>query len=132
MRTHTATKIFSCPEINCSKSFISNDLLRRHLRNTHSNKDFNCNKCEKTYKSLTALKKHERIHDAIKRFVCEVCQLGFDISEQYKIHIRQHKQIQPYQCRICKKNFTSRSVCRRHRQTIHKDRNDDTNMEDDV
>lgn len=70
----------------------------------------------------------------ISRFTCPMCYASFDLSDPFKIHLRKHDNLKPFGCSYCFKQFSSRSVCRRHVQLMHENQKragDGDNDDDD-
>jgi hypothetical protein len=66
-----------CPQIDCTKSFVTLHYLQQHLRNVHLElKRLSCKYCTKTMASRSSLLRHMRtIHlgDPQKMFQCDLC-----------------------------------------------------------
>ncbi|CCD61338.2 C2H2-type domain-containing protein [Caenorhabditis elegans] len=63
-----------------------------------------------------------------------MCYASFDLSDPFKIHLRKHDNLKPFGCSYCFKQFSSRSVCRRHVQLMHENQKragDGDNDDDD-
>ena len=123
-RQRLDTDDFSCKE--CDNVYQSNDSLRRHIRNKHTeNSDeeivaiFECGECDKSYNSKDSLRRHQR-------------QQHPEVLVQTP-KIPDEKNNANYKCDECDKNFELRSSLVRHNRTKHpKDEGDAADSSDEI
>jgi uncharacterized Zn-finger protein len=89
----------------CSKNFVSNQNLMRHVQTVHKKiKPFQCNLCLKTFCENCYLKRHiKTVHEKIynKPFQCHICSKTFENHARLKIHVQTvHEKVKPFQCQI--------------------------------
>lgn len=123
--THSQVKKFKCPESDCSKSYVNNAHLKRHINNVHkqSNDIIQCEfeDCGAFFNSEYKLKLHiNKIHTGRCSVECGICSEKF----RRKINLRQHMYYvhtgnYNYNCskKDCKKGFHQLSHLKRHEKT---------------
>lgn len=106
-RYHSGKRDSVC--IMCDAGFQSKVLLRKHVRETHSNALYNCDRCPKKFMLQKYLDKHLLKHeaDAIssdgatkertakveKQHQCFICSLSFKTVQHLKTHMDAHQDI---------------------------------------
>jgi len=137
---HSSVKQVSCSD--CSQTFSSEQLHRRHRKLKHSAQTFECDVCEKELGNLNALRCHRKnVHSAKETptFVCEHCgseasqcdcnseqtkektvfcpECGKEmLSKNLSGHLHYHRQsaLRPFICQECSKTFTHAASLKRH------------------
>ncbi|XP_063683278.1 RB-associated KRAB zinc finger protein-like [Bolinopsis microptera] len=89
LRSHLKLKIFKCPEVECDKSFCTQQQCNNHALIHSGEKNFECTKCRKTFREKSTLKRHSRTHSQIKLYRCEVCHKSFSYASSLSVH-RKH------------------------------------------
>jgi len=76
----------------CSKRFQSHEILDRHMRKKHGERNLQCDMCEKRFKGLTELRVHKLIHlpDEEKPYQCDICGKRFCQSGQKRVHLKKY------------------------------------------
>lgn len=103
----------------------------RHVNNVHKNKrPFLCHFCGKAFKRGDALRQHQITHEEEERagggggaappYPCQQCGKGFRSHSHFLEHTAVHSNDRAFLCEICGASFKTRSVQRKHVQTIHK------------
>ncbi|XP_012278045.1 zinc finger protein 28 isoform X2 [Orussus abietinus] len=144
-KTHKRKDQHTCPE--CSATFNSPSLLRRHStvhtgerpytceicnrrfslieqlnfhRNFHKNPRHRCEICEKPFLRPSDIEKHMRTHTGEKPFNCNLCPKAFSQLAALHQHERTHTGDKPYTCEICGKGFSQKANMTKHFK-IHKE-----------
>ncbi|ELU15767.1 hypothetical protein CAPTEDRAFT_167265 [Capitella teleta] len=115
-------KSYQCPKCDYATSRKENYL--RHMNNIHLPvRPYLCDTCGKSFKRQDSLRTHAAVHlDRTKRqfpFKCYVCQKGLRSKAHLKEHLTTHSSQRAYLCEICGAAFKTRSVQRKHVQSIH-------------
>ena len=79
-----------------------------------------CKICSKRFLRNSALDKHLRIHSEVKPFSCSVCSKYFNLKENLNKHMKIHSGIKEFVCHVCNKMFTQKVNLNRHMYSIHK------------
>ena len=76
----------------CSKRFQSHEILNRHMRKKHGERNLQCDMCEKRFKGLTELRVHKLIHlpDEEKPYQCDICGKRFCQAGQKRVHLNKY------------------------------------------
>jgi len=104
--------------VKCHKNLRNKTILRQHIRNAHSEKQFTCDhfNCNYVGKTKPELESHEASHE--KKFDCNICEKLFSNKYQLKSHISiKHEDPDRFKCHVCDKRLNSRPNLRRHLQT---------------
>ena len=74
----------------CSKRFQSQEILDRHMRKKHGERNLQCDMCEKRFKGPSELRIHKRIHlpDEEKPYQCDICGKRFCQAGQKRVHLQ--------------------------------------------
>ena len=108
-------KKFKCNQ--CEFRSWTKNRLTSHLKNTHSDKRYQCNMCPATYKSKSGF-----LHHKIKkltgqfRFTCDICGAGAVTQQHLNIHKESHENIC---CPVCNKKLFRRSLLSQHMKYVH-------------
>ena len=109
-RVHEGSKKFMCDE--CGVTFWRNSNLRKHVKDTHAEKNFGCASC--SYKTVheRSLKYHiESVHEGKEPYKCNICNKGFSGEKNLKNHILTvHEDKKPFNCVICHLRFPSKGT----------------------
>jgi len=100
----------------CSKRFSTFRSLHRHRKNTHGEKNHNCNQCNKSFRSPEQVKMHEKRVHMSQNFICQHCGKNFSSSSSLKEHETRHALVA---CSICKQTFESREIKNLHVKQAH-------------
>ena len=135
-----------CPQ--CQKMFLTDKLLKIHLKMVHINRNLKCEQCGKLFKSRQYLKNHLKTHqeseecsiclgkfkdlkrhtfrfhksDRIEKvFKCEVnkCDKAFECIDYLNKHLKNHRESE--ECLICHGKFKD---LKRHTLRLHHDKLD--------
>lgn len=121
--THSQVKKFKCPEINCSKSYVNNAHLQRHIRLFHkqSNDIIQCDyeDCAAYFNSESKVKVHiNKIHTKkCYQFECDICSQQFWRKTKLRQHMFLHTGNYNYNCSKCEKGFLQLGHLKRHEKT---------------
>ena len=110
---------FPCTQ--CDKSFVSGDVLTRHVTNKHDPKSNSCPLCDAGFLDNNLLKGHMRsAHGKDKSYTCDECQRSFSESHALKRHVRiVHLKEKRHVCEHCGKGFAIPFILRQHIQSAH-------------
>lgn len=109
---------FQCS--HCSKKFLTNNLLKEHLRK-HINK-YKCSQCDMTCTTKNDLDKHVTYkHSDEKPFKCEYCEYKCKAQNDLNKHVQaKHMDTYEYQCNDCNDYVTkSLSLMKKHMMKYH-------------
>lgn len=119
MKTHHyGLKPFKCTY--CPKRFISQSLLKNHIRTHTGERPFLCSSCPKMFKTSCQLSKHiDRIHKNGKpKYSCEQCNLQFLLVSQFESHrLSMHCDERPHLCNLCGARFRTTKTLHNHKFT---------------
>ncbi|XP_052069588.1 oocyte zinc finger protein XlCOF6-like [Mytilus californianus] len=107
----------------CHKFFFRLSVLKRHIKEVHSNTTYSCDICGSKTKSEKNLKlHHKRIHSGEKKFDCTICGKKFNLKNCLDDHFKRcHTDPAnvkyPYTCQICKKGFFVKAIYEGHLNT---------------
>lgn len=107
---------FACSQ--CSKSFLTKKLLKKHEAKHHPKKHV-CKVCEKVLTSKVSLQQHMSVHSEEKNFMCEDCGHFFRLKRFLRRHRVSHMP-KIYNCDMCKKSFALTSQLKSHQKTHEK------------
>ena len=76
----------------CSKRFQSQDIVDKHMRKKHGERNLKCDQCEKGFQGTTELKVHKLTHlpDEEKPHQCDICGKRFCQAGQKRVHLKKH------------------------------------------
>lgn len=125
--THTAQKLFKCTESNCTKSYMNNAHLKRHIRVAHcANRTIELipckhgSPCTRSYKSKEKMLIHYQMVHVDKTdikslsFACDLCPAIFRRKAQHRQHMFAHTNEYPYTCQHCQRGYMNRYNLVRH------------------
>lgn len=121
--THSQVKKFKCPEVDCSKSYVNNAHLQRHIRTFHkqSNDIIQCEyeNCAAFFNSEFKLKVHmNKIHTGrCYQFECDICSQKFRRKTKLRQHMFLHTGNYNYNCSKCEKGFLQLGHLKRHEKS---------------
>ena len=111
----------------CSKSFINNSSLNRHIKALHmlKQKSYECLFCDKKFSQSQDLKRHKQVHEnRYESYKCDQCDKTYQRDDTLKRHVKTvHKKIpnqEKYKCKMCNKVFLGRlDSLKRHVKLVH-------------
>jgi len=111
-----STHNFPCTE--CSKVFMCERYLRRHL-NTHTAVQHVCTFCDKQFKTAAYLKMHSVVHTGEKPFRCNLCEAAFNRRDKLNRHKLTHETVKKFKCPFkphigCTKEFNRPDKLKAH------------------
>ncbi|PSN39818.1 hypothetical protein C0J52_18430 [Blattella germanica] len=83
--------------------YIINHMIESHYR--------------KRFISNGVLKAHLRTHEGVKAYKCPECNNMFSTNGSLKRHMGTHSDLKPYMCPYCHKTFKTSVNCRKHMKT---------------
>ncbi|GIY71622.1 zinc finger protein 205 [Caerostris darwini] len=107
----------------CGKAFKRGDALQQHNQ-THSdvlseNTNYKCSVCEKQFRTQSHLCEHKATHSELRSFLCEVCGASFKTRSVHRKHVQSiHRNPRAFSCDICSKKFNTQYTLKRHKK-IH-------------
>jgi len=127
---HTA-QTFPCTHIHCNKSFISIELLNKHLEKHLEQKYFVCDfeSCGRKFFSATKLSRHRSVHTRDKHVECNKCHRVLTRRDHLKCHdMTFHTKDKPLRClhNSCDKKFAGVALLMAHMRKVHKKKNNKT------
>lgn len=120
---HGEARPFLCHQ--CGKAFKRGDALRQHHL-THgdgppreASHSFPCPQCPKTFRTQSHLAEHEATHSTARPFLCEVCGAAFKTRSVQRKHVQSvHRNPRAFSCQACSKKFNTQYALKRH-QKLH-------------
>ncbi|KAF6778108.1 Zinc finger protein [Paragonimus kellicotti] len=107
-----------CPD--CGKVFTERSLLVRH-RISHAAAKYVCHLCSRPFVRDDKLKRHIRcVHSSERPFKCEFCSKAFARKDKLQEHTRHHNRDITFTCPVCAELFVMRSHLNRHLRGVHK------------
>ena len=86
----------------CQQTFQSRYDLSVHRTHTHTDKELHyCNVCTKGFVSDVTLQRHMLIHSGEKPYSCDICGRGFNQKYSVKLHRYTHTGDKPHKCTHC-------------------------------
>jgi KRAB domain-containing zinc finger protein len=124
---------FKCTKNDCTKTFLREEYLKKHIQVYHNSKIEKQHKIEKPYKCIkkqscidnkTAFKTEADLNHHLKRhgpkvYICQHCGKGFAIKSYLTSHMRSHTGEKPYKCSQCDRSFSSPSSRSYHESHSH-------------
>ncbi|XP_044727327.1 zinc finger protein OZF-like isoform X3 [Chrysoperla carnea] len=103
----------------CSKTFVRQDGLTRHMKRVHGNEtppcNHLCNICGHASRSAFDLRRHLRTHSTERPYACDHCDKTFRREDNLKEHIAHvHLNVRKYQCSFCSQAFHEKKGLRNH------------------
>ena len=105
----------------CSKVFVSQSKLKRHIDSVHKKISYKCEKCNKNLSSKESLKTHiENVHDKKRIINCNLCDNKFSNNTSLQLHIKAvHEKSLEEKCEICNKTFSTHKSLSLHIKKVH-------------
>ena len=131
MGKHTGQRPFPCPI--CDKAYICHTRRKKHIENSHSNKNKQENEptrksypfsgCSKVFFAIYELTRHKRSHTKDKPYECSVCGEKFSLISYGVKHMKSHSKrpddyAKSHMFLFCDKIFSKLSYLSFHQQ-IH-------------
>jgi len=113
-KVHTSPVI--CME--CGKKFPEKRYLDNHML-LHAEKKYECRFCPRSYVTEELLKKHLETHTTALSFVCNFCMKSFRSKTELNKHKVEHSDDFPLKCNICLKGFLHDSQLEKHIDVVH-------------
>lgn len=92
-------------------------ILLQHLSCFVGEKPYKCSQCSRTFVSNGVLKAHIRIHTGVKQYHCIMCDNSFSTNGSLKRHMSTHSEVRPFMCPYCQKQFKTNVNCKKHMKT---------------
>lgn len=122
--TKQSMKNFVCDE--CGQYFLTNAVLKAHIKYTHLRQGYVCDSCARHFKSKFDYQLHRRnVHgeDGPSREQCPICEKWYSNSKALKCHIKGfHDRTEPIICKICGIETTSKQGLYGHMRMKHMER----------
>lgn len=124
---HGGARPFLCHR--CGKAFKRADALRQHHlthgANSQESDDgvprasFPCTQCHKVFRTHSHLTEHKAIHSTARPFLCEICGSAFKTRSVQRKHVQSvHRNPRAFCCACCGKKFNTQYALKRH-QKLH-------------
>ncbi|CAN7996662.1 unnamed protein product [Ixodes hexagonus] len=123
---HGGARPFLCHR--CGKAFKRADALRQHHlthgANSHEgdgvpSASFPCPQCHKVFRTHSHLTEHKAIHSTARPFLCEICGSAFKTRSVQRKHVQSvHRNPRAFCCTCCGKKFNTQYALKRH-QKLH-------------
>ncbi|XP_064079261.1 zinc finger protein 341-like isoform X2 [Macrobrachium nipponense] len=107
------TSFSRCPK--CMNKYASNEALEHHLRT--SSHHYPCKLCGKVFMSERLLRRHLRVHGTVNLYTCSICTKEFKSEYSLKLHQLIHTGEKPFECQVCKTAFNRKDKLKRHMLT---------------
>lgn len=114
-RGHAKNRRYPCP--HCTKRFVRNAELQRHVLIHTGQRPFVCSVCGRGFRVVYQLQSHMRTHTGEKTCFCHICNKGFSTKSLLNEHMRIHTGDKPYRCPVCNRGFTQRGNVTAHIRT---------------
>ncbi|KZC09926.1 Zinc finger protein 26, partial [Dufourea novaeangliae] len=99
--------------VECDKSFIDDDKLKKHMIKVHqTERPYQCVLCAKRFKTKEFLKTHLKQHN--KRFICDICGISKVSGYDLRLHKKKHNEEYVTHCDDCGKGFYTKQTLERH------------------
>ncbi|XP_068248667.1 zinc finger protein 341-like isoform X2 [Palaemon carinicauda] len=102
-----------CPK--CMNKYASNEALEHHMRT--SSHHYPCKLCGKVFMSERLLRRHLRVHGTVNLYTCTICAKEFKSEYSLKLHQLIHTGEKPFECQVCKTAFNRKDKLKRHMLT---------------
>ncbi|XP_033763769.1 zinc finger protein 26-like [Pecten maximus] len=110
---------YFCPI--CNKVIRERKKVEMHLIThcTTMIEAYRCTLCTKTCVTEQGLRTHMKGHKVNKEMVCHICGKVFKRPHRLRDHLRMHENPDPFKCRICQKMVCSEEGMKRHMENVH-------------
>ena len=80
----------------CSKRFQTQEIVDRHIRKKHGERNYKCDTCDKAFAGSTELRTHKLIHlpDEEKPYQCDICGKKFCQAGQRRVHLKKYHGVE--------------------------------------
>lgn len=103
--------------IECGKTFLNNDILKRHINGVHRKQlNYECHICGQRCQTSSNLRTHALIHTNILSFVCDICNKAFKQMANLKLHKQTHVKVNAFECDVCRLKLKTKAYLREHRK----------------
>ncbi|XP_054284802.1 zinc finger protein 341-like isoform X2 [Macrosteles quadrilineatus] len=111
------THFYQCPQ--CSKVYVSERHLRKHLATHSSINSHICSECGKGFKTRQNLRYHRVTHQGEKSYECKFCSASFGRQDRLIRHMMIHDPSHRFKCPFnkslgCKKEFYRKDKLKQH------------------
>ncbi len=105
----------------CSKSFSSEDNLKKHQNRHDKMKTLRCGLCSATFKDLGAMRAHLFTHGKRKQYQCSACSLKCRHPSALRTHQKIHTNDRQVTCKekSCKMSFITKGIMQSHWRASH-------------
>ncbi|CAG9863449.1 unnamed protein product [Phyllotreta striolata] len=114
MRHHRNVRKFKCPFEGCTRSFLMNHLLTKHIKSHIVKNSYSCQLCDSTFNTKDALRYHNKQHFGHKDHLCTICGQAFFQAVHLRDHVYRHVGYKKFVCDICNRGFITKASLKKH------------------
>ncbi|XP_064459626.1 zinc finger protein 43-like [Ornithodoros turicata] len=102
---HTGIMPFQCT--TCSKSFVVQDELTRHMALSHSRGrgTHPCTQCKRVFVAKQRFDYHMQLHEMGGGFSCPDCGYLYESRSYLEHHMQSHSAVESFACNLCSRTF---------------------------